>query len=101
MTESPSSSTTPQLAALPAVPCVVPDPAADYEPMRRIFTEADIPNWLDSEAYYHIELLIARLSVAVDGKTVEDPCHESEVSTSRHKMQHARGRVVLPTERPS
>ena len=77
---SPSASTTPQLSALPRVPLVVPDPAVDYSPMRKIFTEADIPNWIDSEAYYRIELIIARLSVAVDGKKVEDACHESEVS---------------------
>lgn len=82
MTGAPSPTTaTPQLAVLPPVPHIVPDPSTDYEPTRKIFTEADILNWLDSEAYYNIELIIARLSVAVDGKTVEDPCHESEVSS--------------------
>ena len=76
---SSSPSTTPQLSALPSVPHVVPDPAVDYTPTRKIFTEADIANWIDSEAYYCIELIIARLSVAVDGKKIEDTCHESQV----------------------
>lgn len=67
---------------LPALPLIVPDSKTDYTPRRKIFSDTDLPNWLDSEAYYYIELIIARLSVAVDGKKVEDPCPESPVSVT-------------------
>ena len=96
---SSSPSTTPQLSALPSVPHVVPDPAVDYTPTRKIFTEADIANWIDSEAYYCIELIIARLSVAVDGKKIEDTCHESEVRLKAKALQ-LEGQLGAPLTSP-
>ncbi|KAK4690835.1 hypothetical protein P7C70_g9481, partial [Phenoliferia sp. Uapishka_3] len=72
-----SAPPSPTLEALPKMKTIIPDSSLDYTPRKKIFTQEDIPNWLDSEAYYQIELFIARLSVAVDGKRVEDECHES------------------------
>lgn len=60
------------------LPLLTP-PFKSGAPKRKIFTEADIQPWLDSEAYDYLETLIARMSYAVDGKSVEDPCKESEV----------------------
>ncbi|GAA5858972.1 hypothetical protein JCM1840_006641 [Sporobolomyces johnsonii] len=48
------------------------------QPRRKIFTEQDIPAWLQSEAYDYIETLIARLAHAVERKKLEDECVESE-----------------------
>ncbi|GAA5889620.1 hypothetical protein JCM5296_002413 [Sporobolomyces johnsonii] len=48
------------------------------QPRRKIFTEQDIPAWLESEAYDYIETLIARLAHAVERKKLEDECVESE-----------------------
>lgn len=48
-------------------------------PTRKIYTEADLPHWLESEAYHYIELMILRLSVAVDNKTVQDTCQDNDV----------------------
>lgn len=68
-------------------------------PVRKIFTDQDIPNWLDSEAYDYIETLILRLSAAVEGKTVEDTCVESEVSRSLTSGGGVNGSQADETER--
>lgn len=60
------------------LPLLTP-PFQSGAPKRKIFTETDIQPWLDSEAYDYLETLIARMSYAVDGKSVEDSCKESEV----------------------
>ncbi|GAA5970447.1 hypothetical protein JCM21900_003748 [Sporobolomyces salmonicolor] len=52
--------------------------ASTSQPRRKIFTEQDIPAWLQSEAYDYIETLIARLGRAVERKKLEDECVESE-----------------------
>lgn len=78
---APAPSDAPDTAptAPPALP-TMSDLSQCHIPVRKIFTDADIPNWIESQAYHRIEALIVRLSVAVDGKTVEEECFESEVS---------------------
>jgi hypothetical protein len=51
--------------------------------VHKIYTETDIGNWINSEAYEYIEIMIERLNAAVEGKTVEDPCVESAVRFQR------------------
>lgn len=68
------------LPTLPQLPAFT-DYSLCTAPTRKIYTQDDIPSWVESETYHLIETIILRLSIAVDGKTVEDPCHESQVST--------------------
>lgn len=49
-------------------------------PVHKIYTESDIANWVNSEAYGYLEIIIERLNAAVEGKTVADACEESPVS---------------------
>ena len=48
-------------------------------PIPKIFTEVDITNWIDSQAFHSIQILIQRLNYAVHGLKVEQECTESEV----------------------
>lgn len=43
----------------------------------KIFTQEDIPRWLASEAYRLLHTFITRLNAAVHGKTIHEPCVES------------------------
>ena len=45
----------------------------------KIFTQEDIPRWLASEAYRLLHTFITRLNAAVHGKTIHEPCVESNV----------------------
>ncbi|ORY74088.1 hypothetical protein BCR35DRAFT_144601 [Leucosporidium creatinivorum] len=81
-TSMPSPTASASTTALPPLPQL---PAFnDYSlcaaPTRKIYTQDDIPAWVESETYHLIETIILRLSVAVDGKTVQDPCHEGQAT---------------------
>ena len=67
------------LPALPQLPSFT-DYSLCTAPVRKIYTQDDIPSWTSSETYHLLETIILRLSVAVDGKKVEDDCVESQVS---------------------
>lgn len=70
------------LSSPPELPLLT-DLSTCSPPVRKIFTEDDIPAWLSSSAYSYIETLIHRLSNAVEEKKVEDACMESPVRCHR------------------
>lgn len=49
-------------------------------PRRKIFTEADLAPWFRSNAYADLERTILRMTAAVQGKSNNVECFESEVS---------------------
>lgn len=66
--------------SLPPLVLLTP-PFKNEKPIKKIFTEIDITNWLNSEAYNYLGLMINRLSFSVESKSIQDICHESEVSS--------------------
>lgn len=80
------STATSDASATPSSPPELPlltDLSHCSPPVRKIFTDEDIPAWLSSKAYSYIETLIQRLSIAVEEKKVEDACLESPVRRHR------------------
>lgn len=100
-----------RIAGLPAIPVLVPalpspsssTPASSTSPLRsrahaprrRIFTEQDLQPWFRSEALEHVQTTILRLTQAVQGRTNDEACVESEVRARRWSLS---GSQVL-TER--
>ncbi|KAI5477602.1 protein phosphatase 2 (formerly 2A), regulatory subunit B' [Pseudohyphozyma bogoriensis] len=66
------------MAAPPALPLITPTPAA--LPKRKIFSEPDMAAWVSSETYHYVQVLIARLALAVEGKKITDACQENEAT---------------------
>ncbi|KAM0755522.1 PTPA-domain-containing protein [Meredithblackwellia eburnea MCA 4105] len=52
---------------------------SEYAPKRKIFTEMDMQYWQKSDAHYLVQLTIARLAKAVEGRGVADECFESPI----------------------
>lgn len=71
------SSSTPFSTPIRPLPLI--DLSCCSAPVQKIYTQADIPNWEQSETYELLQIMIERLNAAVQGKTVEDECYESEV----------------------
>lgn len=92
MTQTSSAPTTPQLSPLSASPttgspppAVLPDlsHASPATPVRKIFTQDDILPFTQSQPFSYIEIFIQNLSLAVDGKRIEDECKQSQASAAR------------------
>ncbi|GJN90408.1 hypothetical protein Rhopal_003419-T1 [Rhodotorula paludigena] len=85
-----------RIAGLPAIPVLVPalpspsssTPASSTSPLRsrahaprrRIFIEQDLQPWFRSEALEHVQTTILRLTQAVQGRTNDEACFESEAT---------------------
>ncbi|GAA6058973.1 hypothetical protein JCM10212_001683 [Sporobolomyces blumeae] len=55
---------------------------SDAPPRRKIFTSVDLAAWHSSRAYADLEQLALELCHAVEGKRIEDDCHESRATTA-------------------
>ncbi|RUS14031.1 hypothetical protein BC937DRAFT_94451 [Endogone sp. FLAS-F59071] len=57
---------------------LLPEDHVFQTPVKRIFSDTDIPIWLDTEAFSRIMIFIENLNTSVVDKKISDPCHISE-----------------------
>lgn len=67
---------------LPNLPLIKPKLSINSnnsKPIKKIFIEEDIKNWLKSETFNYLGLFINRLTNSIKNKSIESACFESNV----------------------